>query len=344
MIRWNNDYSHGAHPAVLKALTETNGFSFEGYGLDECCQRAAEEIRTLLKAPDADIHFLTGGTQTNMTVISAALRPYQGVLSPVSGHIHAHETGAVEHTGHKILPLSGKNGKLTAEAVRAAAEGYRSSDVREHIVQPKMVYLSFPTEVGTLYNRKELEALRAVCDEYGMYLFLDGARLGYGLGARGNDVTLPDLARLTDVFYIGGTKCGALFGEAVVITHPALKEDFRSSMKQNGGMLAKGWLLGLQFDALLRGGLYFDITHRADEMALTLRRAFEDRKIPLYVESVTNQQFVILTSDQMERLSRRHIFSYQERLGDDRHCVRFCTSWSTREEDLQVLLEDIQRL
>lgn len=344
MIRWNNDYNQGAHPAILEALEKTGGQSYGGYGLDEWCRKASDVIRARLGRTDADVHFLVGGTQTNFTVIAAALRPYQSVISADTGHICQHETGAVEHTGHKVQAVPGRDGKLSAEAVRAEADAYRTSGVKEHITQPKMVYLSFPTEYGTLYSMQELQEIRKVCDEYGLYLYIDGARLGYGLGSDACDVTLAGLADIADVFYIGGTKCGALFGEAVVILREELKEDFRSCIKQNGGMLAKGWLLGLQFYTLFQDDLYFRITRQADEAAMQIRAAFEAKKIPFYVESPTNQQFVILTGAQMEQLGKKHIFEYEQRLGEDRHCVRFCTSWSTAQEDVETLRRDIEAL
>lgn len=344
MIRFNNDYNHGAHPAILDALTRTNGNSYAGYGLDEWCEKAAAEIHRHLHCPDAAIHFLVGGTQTNFTIISAALRPYQSVIAADSGHIYSHETGAVEATGHKVEPLPSLNGKITASLIAAKAESYRASLVQEHIPQPKMVYLSYPTEYGTIYSREELEAIRVVCDEYGLFLFVDGARLGYGLGSPESDMTLADFARLCDVFYIGGTKCGALFGEAVVIPNPALQTDFRSYMKQKGGMLAKGWLLGLQFHTLFENGLYFDITRNAVTLALRLRDAFSAANIPFYIPSPTNQQFVILTRSQMDALAQNHVFEFEEQLGEDRFCVRFCTSWYTTEEEVDALISDIRSL
>ena len=343
MSRWNNDYNHGAHPAVLEAFLKTNQESYGGYGLDEWCERAAEKIRTHLGSADADIHFMVGGTQVNYTVIAAALRPYQGVISADSGHIHVHETGAVEHTGHKIHVVHGENGKLSAASVEAEAENYRISKVKEHITQPKMVYLSFPTEYGTLYSKKELEEISAVCRKYGLYLMIDGARMGYGLGAKENDLKLSDLAALADVFYIGGTKCGAMMGEAVVIINDELKENFRSYMKQNGGMLAKGWTLGLQFYTLFENDLYFEMTARADQYAMEIREAFEKKGIDFYIDSPTNQQFVLLSEEQMRKLEKNHIFEYQFPEGD-KHCVRFCTSWSTKPEEVEELKADILAL
>lgn len=343
MIRWNNDYNHGAHPAVLEAFARTNEDSYGGYGLDEWCEKASEKIKGYLGKKDADIHFMVGGTQVNYTVIAAALRPYQGVISADSGHIHVHETGAVENTGHKILAVKGENGKLSAESIAAEAENYRTSGVKEHITQPKMVYISFPTEYGTIYSKKELQEISDVCRKYDLYLMIDGARMGYGLGAEVNDLKLSDLAALADVFYIGGTKCGTMMGEAVVITNDALKDHFRSYMKQNGGMLAKGWTLGLQFYTLFEGGLYFEITAQADKYAMQIRDAFEKKGIASYIDSPTNQQFVLLTDEQKSRLGQKHIFEYQFPVGE-KHCVRFCTSWSTRQEDVDTLKEDIMAL
>lgn len=344
MIRFNNDYNHGAHPAILEALTQTNSESYGGYGLDEWCEKATAEIKKHLDCPQAAIHFMTGGTQTNFTVISAALRPYQSVISPMSGHIFAHETGAVEATGHKVEALPTLDGKLTAAQIAERAESYRRSLVQEHIPQPKMVYISHPTEWGTIYSKEELEAIRAVCDEYGLFLYVDGARMGYGLSAPNTDVTLADFAHLADIFYIGGTKCGALFGEAVVISNPALQTDFRSYIKQKGGMLAKGWLLGLQFYTLFKDGLYLDITKKAVTLAMKLRAAFAEKKIPSYVHSPTNQQFVVLTNQQIETLSQKYTFEFEQQLTESLACVRFCTSWCTTEAEVDALIADIQAL
>jgi len=344
MIRWNNDYNHGAHPAILAALQETNVNSYGGYGLDEWCEKARQMILSHLGGADAEVHFLLGGTQANFTVINAALRPYQGVICAESGHIHAHETGAIEHGGHKIHVIKGELGKLTARAVAAEAEAFRVSGVQEHITQPKLVYISFPTEFGTVYSKQELEELSAVCREYRLYLFVDGARMGYGLGAEGCDVTLADLARLADAFYIGGTKCGALMGEAVVLVNDDFKDHFRSYIKQNGGMLAKGWLLGLQFATLFENGLYFSITKKAVADAMRIRDAFRAKGIPFHMESPTNQQFVVFTEEQMKKIGQRHIFEYIAPVEESRHCVRFCTSWSTLPEDVETLILDIEAL
>ncbi len=342
MIRFNNDYNRAAHPAVLKALEDSAVDSFAGYGTDELCEKAADEVRAAFSCPDAAVHFLVGGTQVNVTAIAAALRPYQSAISPDTGHIHVHETGAVEHTGHKILTVPSQDGKITAEQVAQLGEAYRTSPIREHITQPKLVYISFPTEYGTVYTLRELTEMRAVCDKYGMYLFIDGARLGYGLAA--SDVTAKDLPRLADMFTMGGTKCGALFGEALVITNAALKPDFRSYIKQNGGMLAKGWLLGLQFDALLRDGLYFDICRRAVKLAMDIRAAFAAKGVPIFVDSPTNQQFVVLDHSQIEALESKYTFEPDHAVSPQHMCVRFCTSWATTDQEAAALIADIAAL
>ncbi len=344
MIRWNNDYNHGAHPAILEALQNTNNKSYDGYGLDDYCDAAKAEIQKYLGGAKADIHFMVGGTQVNFTVIAAALRPFESVISANTGHINDHETGAVENTGHKIHALPSNDGKITAEQIAAEAQNFCDSGTKEHITQPRLVYLSFPTEFGTLYSKAELEAIRNVCDHYNLYLMVDGARMGYGLTAPTNDVTLEDLARLADVFYIGGTKCGALFGETVVIINDDLKPHFRSYMKQNGGMLAKGWLLGLQFHTLFKDGLYFEITKKANDDAMKLKQAFIHKNIPFFIESSTNQQFPILTESQMNQLTEKHSVSYIAKVDENHHCVRFCTAWSTFPEDLDILLADIAAL
>lgn len=344
MIRFNNDYNHGAHPVILEALAKTNGESYGGYGQDEWCERAAEEIKKYIDCPQAAVHFLVGGTQANYVVIASALRPYQGVICAESGHIHVHETGAVENCGHKVLALPHQDGKITAEQIRTEAELYKTSVVQEHIVEPKMVYLSYPTEYGTIYSKAELEAIHETCQEYGMYLFIDGARMGYGLAAKSADLTLADIAKYTDVFYCGGTKCGLLFGEAVVITNPELQPFFRSYMKQNGALLAKGWLLGVQFYTMFEDGLYFQITKQAVDQAMRIKSAFAEKKIPALIESDTNQQFVILENSQMNKLAENYIFEFEKKI-DDRHtAVRFCTSWSTTEAEVDALVEDIKKL
>ena len=344
MIRFECDYGEGAHPKILEALVETNLEQTEGYGLDPHCNHARELIRQACQAPEAGVEFLVGGTQANATVIAAILRPYQGALCAQTGHINVHETGAVEASGHKVLPLPAKDGKVTAQAIRRACETHWGDATHEHMVQPGLVYLSQPTEEGTLYTRSELEDIRAVCDDYHLPLYIDGARCGYGLGAAENDVTLADLARLASVFYIGGTKVGALFGEAVVIPDPAIQKDFRYMIKRMGGMLAKGRLLGIQFEVLFQDGLYEQLGRRAVALAQKLADAFGAKGIPMLHPSPTNQQFPILTKQQRDKLGETYAFSFWQPMDEDRAAVRFCTSWATREEDVEALVADIQNL
>ena len=344
MIYFNNDYSEGCHPRILERLQQTNYVQTPGYGTDEYCHRAADLIRRHCGSHDLDVHFLVGGTQTNLTVIDAALRSHQGALCAVSGHINVHETGAVEATGHKVLALPSDDGKITARQVRDYVTAHRSDPDAEHTVQPKLVYISNPTELGTLYSLAELTALSETCRELGLYLFLDGARLGYGLAARGNDVTMADIARLCDVFYIGGTKVGALFGEAVVFSNRTLGEDFRYSIKQHGGMLAKGRLLGIQFDALFEDDLYFELGAYADRLADQLRGTLEELGCKMLVEGVTNQLFPILPDSVLTELSKEFSFVTMDKIGDDCHAVRFCTSWATKQENVDKLCAELCRL
>ena len=344
MIYFHNDYSEGCHEKVMQKLIETNLEQTPGYGTDDHCHRAAEKIKAACGREDVDVHFLVGGTQANLTVIDAALRPHQGALCAVSGHINVHETGAVEATGHKVLPLPSDDAKITAAQVEEAVIAHRNDGAFEHIVQPKLVYISNPSELGTLYTLRELEELSAVCRENGLYLFLDGARMGYGLAAKDYDVTLADIARLCDVFYIGGTKVGALFGEAVVISNPALKEDFRYIIKQHGGMLAKGRLLGVQFDALFTDDLYFDISAHAVKMADKIRDCFDSLDVKYLVPGITNQIFPILSDELLAELGKNFMFTEMERVSDTHRCVRFCTSWATRQENVDLLCEELKKL
>lgn len=345
MIRFESDYTEGAHEQILEAMLRTNMEQTPGYGVDLHCENAREMIRKQCDAPNADVHFLVGGTQANMTVIASILRAHQGAVCATSGHINVHETGAVEATGHKVLTIPSDDGKITAAQVEELCEEHYLDDSVEHTVQPGVVYISNPTENGTLYSKKELEELSVVCKKYHMPLFLDGARLGYGIMAEGNDLTLADIAKMCDVFYIGGTKVGALFGEAVVITNDALKKDFRYFIKQKGGMLAKGRLLGIQFEELFRDGLYFKIAKHADELAMEIKKAFEEKGIPFAYESVTNQQFPILTKEQADKLSEKYSFTRNENmLKKGPAMVRFCTSWATKKEDVAALVQDILML
>ena len=344
MLYFNNDYSEGCHPRVLEYLTRTNMEQTPGYGTDDHCAAAAQRIRGLCGDDTLAVHFLVGGTQANLTVIDAALRAHQGVIGADCAHINCHETGAVEATGHKVLWLPSRDGKITAGQIRQYVHDHYASDSFEHTTQPKMVYLSNPTELGTLYSRSELASISQACRDTGLYLFVDGARLGYGLTAKGNDLTLEDLARLCDVFYIGGTKVGALFGEAVVIANEELKRDFRYMIKQHGGMLAKGRLLGLQFQALFEDGLYFEIAAHADELADQIRSTLDEIGAPYLVPGVTNQIFPILPDNFLEELGKNFMFTEQERVDAHHRAVRFCTSWATTQENVDALCAEFRRL
>lgn len=341
MIQFQCDYNEGAHPRILERMMQTNYEQTVGYGEDHYCDMARKLICKACGRPDADVHFLVGGTQANATVISSVLRPHQGVLCVKSGHINVHETGAIEHSGHKVLALDGTDGLLSAESIRHAMEEHLAEDGPEHTVQPGMVYISFSSEVGTIYSLAQLEAVSAVCREYGLPLFIDGARMGYGLASEDCDVTLEDIARLSDVFYIGGTKQGALFGEAVVIVNDALKKDFRYMIKMNGGMLAKGRLLGIQFLTLFEDGLYMELAHHAVEQAMRIRDAFATKGYDFLVNSPSNQQFPILPNDVMERLSADFKFSVWQKVDDNHTAVRFCTSWATKPEAIDALIHSI---
>ena len=343
MIRFDSDYTEGCHPRVLDALVRTNMEQTPGYGLDGHCERARALIRSACAAPEADVHFLVGGTQTNATVIAAALRPWQGVLSPDTGHINCHETGAIEAGGHKVLTLPHDNGKITAEQLRRAIDALRADGNYEHIVQPGMVYISQPTEYGTLYTKAELEAISAVCRERDLPLMLDGARLAYALAADGT-LTLADYARCCDVFTVGGTKCGLLFGEAVVITRQDLKPDFRNLIKQRGGMLAKGRLLGVQFETMFEDGLYLECGRRGVDEARRIRGALLARGLDLAFDSPTNQIFVLLTPAQRDQLQRDFAVGCWDTTGGERDAYRLCTSWATKPEAVDELLTAIAKL
>lgn len=343
MIRFNNDYNHGAFESVLKELAATNGTSYAGYGEDEWCAKAESIIKKLVSNEDALIKFVPGATQANLVVISAALSPVQSVIAADTGHINCHEAASIENTGHKILELPNTDGKIDARQIAACAAAYYDGGTPEYLTEPKMVYLSFPTEKGTLYSKRELREISEVCKRYGMYLFVDGARMGYGLGSERNDLTLRDFAELCDVFYIGGTKCGALFGEALVITEASLKYRFKAYMKQNGAVLAKGWLMGLQFAVMLQNGEYFERTKRADELAMQIKTAFERKGVQFWVDSFTNQQFVILSDSQKEALAKGYYFE-EEGTVPQGAVVRFCTSWATTQAEVDALVADIAKL
>jgi len=338
MLRFECDYAEGCIPEILEAITRENYTQLPGYSEDIICDRARNRIREACACRDADVHFLVGGTQANTIAIAACLRPHQGVLSVDAGHINCHESGAVEATGHKVLALPSPNGHLSADQIRQVCSAHFTNATFEHMVQPAMVYITQPAENGSLYSLQELEEIRKACDEWNLLLFCDGARLGYGLGSPVNDVSLADLARLTDLFYIGGTKVGALFGEALVITHPAAKKDFRYILKQKGGMLAKGWLLGIQFDVLMEDNRIVKLGKHAVEQALRIRKAFEEKNIPFLMESWTNQQFPILTKEQLKLFDDKFAYCVWEPIDAQRDAVRFCTSWATTAEQVDQLV------
>lgn len=343
MIRFESDYTQGAVPEIINKLAETNLEQTPGYGTDKYCQSAAEKIKKKINCENADVHFLVGGTQTNLLFISAVLRPHQGVISSSVGHIHVHETGSIENCGHKILPIDSFDGKIEATAIDKMITAHYADSNFEHTVQPGMVYLSFPTENGAIYNKAELKAIYDVCKKHSVFLFIDGARLGYGLASEECDIAYSELPLLCDAFYIGGTKVGALFGEALVITNDACKKDFRYIEKQKGAMLAKGRLLGIQFDTLFTDDLYEKISTHAIKLAMEIKSAFVKKNIPLFYDSYTNQQFPCLTKQQYEKLSENFVTSYWCADGE-RTVVRFCTSWATDRKDVDTLLKTISEL
>ena len=344
MIRFNCDYQEGAHPRILQKLMETNYVQSPGYGEDDFCAEAREIIRGKCAAPNADVHFLVGGTQTNLIFMSAALRAHQGCISVETGHVAVHESGSIEATGHKVITLPGADGKLIADEVSEYCRLHFSDEAHEHMVMPKVVYISNPTEMGTLYTREELKALRAVCDQWKLYLYMDGARLGYGLASPENELDLPFITEMCDAFYIGGTKQGMLFGEALVITRDALKEDFRYIVKQKGAMFAKGRLLGLQFAELFKDDLYMEMSQHAIDLAMKLKNAFAAKGYPFLMESPSNQQFPIIPDAHLEVLKKKYSYSYIQRVDATHSGVRFCTSWATTPENVDALIADIQAL
>lgn len=344
MELFHNDYNQLCHPAVMEKMMHTMPEQQPGYGEDPYCEAAAQKIRKVCKNENVAVHFLVGGTQTNLTVIAASLRPHQGVLGADTAHINVHETGAIEATGHKVITLPTKDGKICADDIRDFVRLHRTSADAEHMAQPKMVYISNPTEMGTIYYLEELLAISDVCHELGLYLFVDGARLGYGLTASDNDVTMEDLARLCDVFYIGGTKVGAMFGEAVVISNPNIGEDFRYLIKQHGAMLAKGWTLGLQFDALFENDLYFQISRHANDCAQKIRSTLENLGVPMLTRTTTNQLFPILQDAVLDDLGKYFTFTEMGRVDETRRAIRFCTSWATSVESVDRLCDKLTEL
>ena len=344
MILFVSDYLEGCLPQILDRLTQTNFEQTPGYGEDPHCAHAADLIRTACDSPNASVHFLVGGTQTNATVISSILKPFQGVICADTGHINTHETGAVEHTGHKVLDLPTADGKLTAAMLRETMHLHVTDANREHSVQPGIVYISFPTERGTIYSRNELAALSAECKKWGLPLYLDGARLGYGLCSPECDLTLADIASLTDVFYIGGTKQGALFGEAVVFSNPILAKDFRYAIKQNGGLLAKGRLLGVQYEVLFEDGLYFKAAQKAIDAAMTIRAALIEKGVGFLNDSTTNQIFPILPNSAIKALRREFSIDNWGEVDSTHTAVRICTSWATTEDNVRAFVDAISTI
>ena len=343
-IRFNNDYNHICHEKILKRLQSLNNESFEGYGLDEISKEAENKIKTLLNNQDSDVHFLVGGTQTNMVAVAGCLRNYEGVISADTGHINVHETGAIENTGHKIIGIKNNLGKIDKLDVLSVIKEYEESEIKEHIVKPKMVYISFPTEFGTLYTKEELIDLYNVCKEHDLLLFVDGARLAYGLEAKENDVSFSDFGKYTDIFYIGGTKCGCMFGEALVINNKEYQKEFRSYIKQLGAMLSKGFVAGIQFDELFTDNLYFNIGKLANAAAAKITQAFIKNNYKMYIDSPTNQIFVIMKNDILEKFNQKYISEFEFKLDDNTSVVRFCTSFSTTEEDVNELIKDINNI
>lgn len=340
MYSFNNDYSEGAHPKILESLMNHNLIQQEGYSLDVHTAHAIELIKTEINRDDVDVHLIVGGTQTNLLTIAAALRPYQAVICAHTGHINVHETGAIEATGHKVLAMPAPDGKLTPALVQEALDIHTD----EHMVQPKMVYISNSTEIGTQYTKAELEALHRICGQRDLFLFMDGARLGSALTSPINDLTMADIARLVDVFYIGGTKNGILFGEALVICDQRLKPDFRYMLKQRGALLAKGWLLGIQFEELLQNHLYYDMASHANEMAAQLRAALTEQGYAFASASMTNQLFPILSDREIEKLQRDFAFHLDRKIDETHTAIRLVTSWATTQEGINAFVTALKQL
>ncbi len=340
MIHFRNDYSAGAHPAVLDALTQTNLDLTVGYGCDSYCEAAADTIRSLCARPDAAVHFFMGGTQVNMTALTAFLRPYEAVIAPQTAHICVHETGAIEHNGHKVIHCPSPDGKLTPAMISAVADSHSS----EHMVAPRLVYISNTTEVGTVYCLEELRALRQACDERGLLLYCDGARLASAMTVPGADTAFADYAALCDAFTIGGTKNGLLFGEALVLANASLQPGFRHCMKQQGAILAKGRLLGVQFSAILENGLYLDLAAQANRLALRLTEGLRSLGVPLLVDSPSNQVFPIFPNSVIRALESGFTFEAQQPVDDGHTCVRLVTGWNSTAEDVDALLARLREL
>jgi len=339
MLYFLSDYQEGAHPLVLKKLLDTNMECLPGYGDDKYCESAAEKIKAACNCPGAEIRFLTGGTQTNAVVIDMLTQPYEGVIAADTGHISVHESGAVEFTGHKVLTIPNSNGKLEAQMIEKYLEEFYADDTHEHMVPPGLVYITHPTEMGTLYSKQELKDISDICRKYGLKLYLDGARMAYGLASRSAELTLPDIAELCDAFYIGGTKCGALSGEAVVFTPGNFPKAFLTQQKRHTALLAKGRLYGVQFDALFTDGLYYELGKNAIETAEKLKALMLSKGYALFVDSPTNQQFIVMENSKVEELAENVAFEVWSRPDPDHTAVRFCTSWATTAETIDKLAE-----
>ena len=340
MISFRNDYSEGAHPSVLEAISKHNFETTCGYSMDPFCQQAADTVRALTACPDADVHFIVGGTLANTIVISAALRSWEGVIAATTGHINVHETGAIESSGHKVCSIEAPDGKLTPALVREVMR-IHCDGKDEHMVLPRMVYISDATELGTIYTKAELAALHDVCREYGLYLFLDGARMPAALVAEGNDLDITDFGKYCDAFYIGGTKNGLLFGEAVVITNNDLKPHFRNMIKQRGGMFAKGFLFGVQFCAYFKDGLWLDLARHAVTQAQRIAKAAEEKGYTLYAKSPTNQVFIVLSREKIAELEQKFAFEAFGHVDDEHEVMRFVCSWATKEESVDALIASL---
>lgn len=341
MYSFQNDYSEGAHPNILRALETINYHQNNSYGLDEHSDTARDLIQEALEDYSVDIHFIAGGTLTNLTFISHILKPYEAVISAETGHINTHETGAVEATGHKVYPVNTVDGKLTPDLIRPVLDLHED----EHWVDPRLVYISNPTEVGTVYTREEIESLYAFCKRHDLYLYLDGARLAAALGAEeATHLTFPDLPKICDAFYIGGTKSGAMFGEALVLVKDAFKEHFRFNMKQHGAILAKGWIMGVQFEELFRNNLYVELGRKSIAMMQPLKKVFEEMEIPLLCDAPTNQIFPIFPNKLAEEINKKYLTTFQCKPDSEHTCLRFCTSWATSEEALKDFVEDFKEM
>lgn len=338
MIYFESDYTEGAHPKILERLNETNMIQASGYGHDEFCESAKNKIQKTINCPNAQIQFITGGTQTNQIVIDTMLKPFEGVVSAQTGHVNSHEAGAIEYTGHKVIPIPQHEGKIDGTELNDYLETFFSDGNNEHMVFPGMVYISHPTEYGTLYTKNELTKISSVCRKNNIPLFMDGARLGYGIMAKSSDLSLEDIAELCDVFYIGGTKCGALCEEAVVFTKNNMPQHFENLVKKHGALLAKGRLLGVQFDALFTDNLYLEISKNAIDTAEALKKALKEKGYRFLLDSPTNQQFVILENKFMEELKKSVKFNLWEKYDKDHTVVRFATSWSTKMENVEKLI------